>query len=48
MVLCRSSVGPVYLRHSGIQNPGVIRMSEMRSMLWIALYREVASRHEPK
>jgi hypothetical protein len=31
---------------NGIQNPGVDRMSEMSSMLYIVLYRDAASRHE--
>jgi hypothetical protein len=32
---------------SGIQNGGVIRMSEMSRILWIPLYRDTLSHHEP-
>jgi hypothetical protein len=32
----------------GIQNRGVDRMSDMSNMLYILVYREVASRYEPK
>jgi len=33
---------------TGIQNPGVDRMSDMSSMLHILVYREAPSHHEPK
>jgi len=36
------------LARSGIQNGGVIRMSDMSSILWIPLYREASARNEPK
>jgi len=32
----------------GIQNRGDDRMSNMSNMLYILVYREVASRYEPK
>jgi len=42
------SVTSVCLRRSGIQNGGVIRMSGMSSMLFIALYRDGLTHYEPK
>jgi len=35
-------------RRAGIQNGGVDRMSEMSSILTIALYRDASSPNEPK
>jgi len=42
------SVDALGARRSGIQNGGVDRMSEMSSILSIALYRDAVSPNEPK
>jgi hypothetical protein len=43
----KASVGRGLTLNSGIQNPGVDRMSEMSSMLCIPLYRDVPFHREP-
>ncbi len=47
-MLIESSLGRLYGGDPGIQNGGVVRMSGMSSMLFIALYRDGLTHYEPK